>query len=453
MKLEMTITASEKKFEEYSRDRVLEKYKTKMDEIYKKLMKIAKSKDTLALLKFQSQLERSRYQLVTAEWAKKVGFREKIGIVLKIPGLQKYQIKEERIVMYVFLAYSKGFEFRDIVDSDHPGDLERVIFLKYPYSKRLQRYYYLNTAGHGFPVLRKKELGIFPSFEDALETCELYLKPGDHAAGVIKKEELNILDTIKGKLFARLNASRFFSLTYISILKLFEKIRGKLLKIRKRELESSETHTFWLLEPEELKENLGIDLESYINLILQLDGIIDTKIKEMGRTRIKLKLFWRRIRNKLTRHAQKSERDKINRLLELRKILWQTPIIQQPKMFYHFRRDPYNQTIFDRKDIETMEKLEFYLNSILLKITDLKMESIENPSEFLRSKNIYKYDNLSDWGKIAFPIALKELFEKPLYDWAYPEKAEFSDKVKRIIFSITDTFYRRVQSWRIARRY
>jgi len=442
--MKVAITERELKYEEKSRDTVVEKYETTYDDMYKQLEKLVEERDTLSLFKFiQSDLERQKYLIMTHEWAKEKGLSEMIGFLLKLPGLKI----EERYVMYIFLAFSKGLTVRGVADADHPGDLERVIFQVYPAAGNLKDYYFLNTAAHGFPVLMKDDLGKHKTLEDAVKGCEVFLQPGDHAMGLLKPEELTTRVHFEKVYTKIVSSSTFIRLFVDGLARFFRRLTGILRP--HSPFDTKRYYEFYFLSSEELKD-LEIDLDTYMDQIFDLDRKLQEKIKEIGKFKYKLKKNYYFFRNWI---AKKFNRTKMwNELLQLNKfedILWRTPIFLQDNEFSEYRKEELTQVILS-EEIKMMEQLEFYISKMEVRVDLLKKMSFEEQDKYFQLDAIKKFGDLSVWAKIAVPSAIDTLFSKTLWDWAYPEKSPLGKKVFRVFSSPASFFfYRFIQKYLI----
>lgn len=443
--MKVAITERELKYEEKSRDTVVEKYETTYDELYQKLENIIAERDTLELFKFiQSDLERQKYLIMTHEWAKEKGLSEMIGFLLKLPGLKI----EERYVMYTFLAFSKGLSVQGVVDADHPGDLERVIFQVYPAAGNLKNYYFLNTAAHGFPVLMKDDLGKHKKLEDAVKGCEVFLQPGDHAMGLLKPSELTTRVHFE-KVYTKIVSSSTFVRLFVDGLARFSRRLTGILRPHSP-FDAKRYYEFYFLESDELK-GLEIDLDIYMNQIFDLDRRLQEKIKERGKFKYKLKKNYYFFRNWI---AKKFNRTATwNELLQLNKfedILWRTPIFLQDNELSEFRKEELTQAIFSEEDIQMMEQLELYISKMEVRVDLLKKMSFEEQDKYFGLDAIKKFADLSVWAKIAVPSAIDTLFHKTLWDWAYPEKSPLGKKLFRFFSSPASFFfYRFIQRYMI----
>ncbi len=435
--MKVAITERELRYEEKSRDTVVEKYETTYDDMYKQLEKLVEERDTLSLFKFiQSDLERQKYLIMTHEWAKAKGLSEMIGFLLKLPGLKV----EERYVMYTFLAFSKGISIQGVVDADHPGDLERVIFQVFPAAGGLKDYYFLNTAAHGFPVLMKDDLGKHKTLKDAVKGCEVFLQPGDHAMGLLKPEELTTRVHFE-KVYSKIvNSSTFIHLFVDGLARFFRRLTGILRP--HSPFDAKRYYEFYFLESDELK-GLDIDLDRYMNQIFDLDRRLKERIKEIGNFKYKLKKNYYFFRNWI---AKKFKRTTVwNKYLQLNKfesILWRTPIFLQDNELSEYRKEELTQVVFTDDDyIQTIEQLELYIARIERRIDLLKKMSFENQDKYFNLDAINKFADLSVWAKIAVPSAIDTLFNKTLWDWAYPEKAPLGQKIFRVFASPASFFF------------
>jgi hypothetical protein len=443
--MKVAITERELKYEEKSRDTVVEKYETTYDDIYKELEKLVEERDTLSLFKFiQSDLERQKYLIMTHEWAKAKGLSEMIGFLLKLPGFKI----EERYVMYTFLAFSKGLSVKGVVDADHPGDLERIIFQVCPAKGNLKEFYYLNTSAHGFPVILKDGLGKHTTLEAALKECEVFLQPGDHAMGLLKPEELTSRAHIEKVYTKIVNLSTFVRMFADGLAKFFRRVTG-ILKSHSP-FDAKHYYEFYFLESDELKD-LDIDLDTYMNQVFDLDKRIREKIKERGKFEHKLKKNYYLFRNWI---AQKFKRTTTwNVLLQLNKledILWRTPIFLQDDELSAYRKEELTHAIFSDDDIQAMEQLELYVSRMERRVDHLKKMSFEEQEKYFGLDAIKKFAELSVWAKIAVPSAIDTLFNKTLWDWAYPEKSPFGKKIFRVFAAPASfLFYKLIQRYLI----
>jgi hypothetical protein len=443
--MKVAITEKELKYEEKSRDAVVEKYETTYDDIYKELEKLVEERDTLSLFKFiQSDLERQKYLIMTHEWAKAKGLSEMIGFLLRLPGFKI----EERYVMYTFLAFSKGLSVKGVVDADHPGDLERVIFKVYPAAGDLKEYYFFNTAAHGFPTLMKDELGKHKTIEDAVKGCEVFLQPGDHAMGLLKPEELTSRAHIERVYTKIVSSSTFVRMFVDGLAGFFRRVTG-ILKSHSP-FDAKHYYEFYFLESDELKD-LDIDLDTYMNQIFDLDERIRENITERGNFKYKLKKNYYLFRNWM---AQKFKRTTTwNELLQLNKledILWRTPIFLQDNELSAYRKEELTRAIFSDDDIQAMEQLELYVSRMERRVDRLKKMSFEEQEKYFGLDAIKKFAELSVWAKIAVPSAIDTLFNKTLWDWAYPEKSPFGKKIFRVFAAPASfLFYKLIQRYLI----
>jgi len=445
--MKVSITEKERRYEEKSRDTVLEKYETTTDEIYQKLGKIVDERDTLSLFKFiQSDLERQKYQIFTAEWAKEKGLSEKIGFLLRLPGLTN----EERYVMYTFLAFSKGLSVEGIVDADHPGDLERVIFKVYPIRGNLKEFYYLNTAAHGYPALMKDSLGKHRTLEEAVRNCEIFLQPGDHAMGLLKPDELRTRVYAEKVYKKILNSSTFVHMYINGLFRVFRRFTR--FQTESTPFDAKQYYEFFFLESDELK-NFDIDTDQYMELIFDLERRLQEKRKEREKFRLKKNYYL--LRNWL---AQKLKFGSIKwddylQLDKFERILWKTPIFEQDNALSEYRKEELTQQIFSEDDFQVMENLEYHISKMQVRVEQLKRQSFTDQEKYFTSKAIQRFENLSIWGKLAIPSAITELFYKTLWDWAYPEKMPLGKKIFRLFASPSGMAYRLIQKYMISRSF
>lgn len=398
-------------YEERSREYVLKKNMNVLSDLFDKLDEYVKKRDALGLLRMvSSDIEKRSFYLLASEWAKdRKSVLERIGFILKLPGLIE---NEERYSMYVMLSYSKGFTVAP-GKAHHPGDLERVIIFSYPSNENKRLYYYLNTAAHGYPSLIPAKLGEGVSLNDTLKEYCFHLKPGDHALILMKKERIFMFKQIwarLGKLLEKLGLKKFLSLL-LSVIRGTSYYLGFTFE--------QEIQKFYLIEHDEIKEKLKIDLDGFLNAIISLDR----KIKESKK----------KVRDE---RAQKA----LNKLL---KILWQTPICDISYKVDAFLNEYGNA--LDDSIIEEIRRLQLFLDATIKKVHDLKRESLLEPESYLEKHGIKMLSNLSIMAKAAIPLGLEALLSKPLYDWGYPEKSPLKDKIGRILFSFSDILYRSFQ--------
>jgi hypothetical protein len=200
-------------------------------------------------------------------------------------------------------------------------------------------------------------------------------------------------------------------------------------------------YEFYFLESDELKA-LDIDLDRYMNQIFDLDQRLQEKIKGIGNFKYKLKKNYYFFRNWL---AKKFNRTIVwNELLQLNRfedILWRTPIFLQDNELSGYRKADLTQVFFSDEDIQTMEQLELYIAKMERRIDLLKKMSFEEQEKYFDLDAIQKFANLSVWAKIAVPSAIDTLFNKTLWDWAYPEKSPFGKKIFRLFASPASFFF------------
>lgn len=411
MKVRVYMPKKHEVYEEKSRDYVTKKISKSINTILESFDSLVKKKDITGIFKyFAKEIEKKAYYLLSSDWMKQdKSLVEKIGFTFKLPGLKE---GEERYAIYILMAYSKGFVIAPS-SAHHPGDLERVIILTYPYRRGKRTYYYLNTAAHGSPVLFKEHLGVYDSLEKALECCSFYFKPGDHAVGLIKNKELKTYETLKNRVSSFLDKSRIF--------KNLSQITKNIFKKVGTEKETREPYTFYLISPDEIKENLDIDFEGYLERVIYLDSKLP------------------KLRKKSTDSTQRSI------ISKLEKILWRTPIINVDDELKSLYKIASSKKLLDSEVLQKMRELQLYSNEIEKKINDLRKESFYDLEEYLRNKSIQKFSEISISGKLTIPVGLEMLLQKPLNNWAYPEKNSSIGKIERVFFSISDIFYRTFQ--------
>ena len=84
------------------------------------------------------------------------------------------------------------------------------------------------------------------------------------------------------------------------------------------------------------------------------------------------------------------------------------------------------------------------------RVDHLKKMSFEEQEKYFGLNAIKKFADLSVWAKIAVPSAIDTLFNKTLWDWAYPEKSPFGKKIFRIFASPASFFfYKLIQKFMI----
>ncbi len=372
---------------------------------------LVKKRDIKGIFKyFTKEVDKKAYYLLSTEWMKQEkSLVEKIGFTLRLPGLKE---REERYTIYILMAYSKGFVIAPS-SAHHPGDLERVIILTYPSGKGKRAYYYLNTAAHGYPVLFKELLGVHDSLEKALENCSFYFKPGDHAVGLMKNKELKTYENLKNRVSSLLSKS--------TMMKNLSQATKSLFKKAGTEKETREPYTFYLISPEEIKENLDIDFEGYLERVLYIDSILPE------------------LRRKSTDSKQRSI------ISKLEKILWRTPIVNVDDEIKSLYKKVAATKLFNSEALQKMREIQLYANEIEKKVQDLRKESFYDAEGYLDDKSIKKFSELSLIGKLTIPLGLEMLLKKSLYDWGYPEKDTSFGKVERVFFSVSDIFYRAFQ--------
>ena len=296
---------------------------------------------------------------------------------------------------------------------DSPGDLERIIILSYPSQKGKRAYYSFNTAAHGYPAMFKDYLGVYDSLEKALENYSFYFKPGDHAVGLIRNKELKAYNELKRNIYSFLSKSKILTNLYQTAKEFFKKAGA--------EEETREPYMFYLIKPQEFKDNLDIDFEGYLERVVYLDSIL-TKLK------------------------RKSKDSKQKSLIsKLEKILWRTPIEKVPDEIKSLYKKCESTKLFDSEMLQKMREIQLYVNEILKKVSDLRRDSFYDPEEYLQRKGIQKFSELSLSCKLEIPLGLEMLLRKPLYDWGYPEKSSPISKAGRAFFSVADVFYRAFQ--------
>jgi hypothetical protein len=399
------------KYEEKSRDFVAKRASKSVDSIFENFESLVKSRDIKGIFKyFFKEIDKKAYYLLSDEWIKEdTCLFEKIGFAFKLPGLRK---DEERYVIYILMAYSKGFVIAPS-SAHHPGDLERVIIFTYPYQRDRREYYYLNTAAHGYPSLFKEYLGIHDSLEKALQKCSFYFKPGDHAVELKKYKEKRKSDEKKEGTSPFLDKSGILGKLSQATKNFFKKIGA--------EEENRESHTFYLITPLEFRENLDIDFEGYLKLVVHLDS----KLQQLKRSIISSK-----------------QRSIIS---NIEKILWRTPIVNVPDEIKTLYKKVAATDLFDSEIYKEMREIQLYVNEILKKVSDLRKESFYDTEGYLEKKSIQKFSELSPTAKLTIPLGLEMLLKKPLHDWGYPEKNSYVGKLERIFFTLGDAFYRAFQ--------
>ncbi len=397
-------------YEDRSRQYVLKRSLKVISAVFERLDEYVKKRDTLGILKMLSdEFERKSFYLVASEWAKEEeSVFEKIGFTMKLPGLRE---GEERYVIYVLMAYSKGFTVAPDM-AHHPGDLERVIIFSYP-SDGKRAYYYLNTAAHGFPSLFLGSLGVKGSLREALKGYCFYFKPGDHALGLMKKERTMIFRMFWDRLNMLLEKIGFKRILDVILDMLIGASAAVGFTLEQ------EMHKFYLLEHEEIRDKLGVNLDGFLNAVVELDR----KIEEMKRGGVDSGL--RRVLNKIS------------------DFLWRTPIKEISNEMESILRE--FSSVLDDEIVRGVREIQLYLDSSLKRVQDLKRESVMNPEKYLESRGIRELSNLSLMAKVTIPLGLEMLLGKPLYDWGYPEKAPLKDKIGRVLFTFSDIAYRLFQ--------
>ncbi len=411
MKVKVYMSRKDEIYEKKSLEYVSKKFSKSVESILEKMESLAKSRDIKGIFQyFSKEIDRKAYYLLSQEWMKQEeALVEKIGFVFKLPGLKK---DEERYTIYVLMAYSKGFVIAPS-SVHHPGDLERIIILSYPSQKGKRAYYSFNTAAHGYPALFKYYLGVYDSLEKALENYSFYFKPGDHAVGLIKNKELKAYSELKRTVYSFLSKSKTLTNLYQTAKNFFRKLGA--------EEETREPYTFYLIKPQEFKDNLDIDFEGYLERVVYLDSIL-TKLK------------------------RKSKDSKQKSLIsKLEKILWRTPIEKVPDEIKSLYKKCESTKLFDSQVLQKMREIQLYVNEILKKVSDLRRDSFYDPEEYLQRKGVQKFSELSLGCKLEIPLGLEMLLRKPLYDWGYPEKSSLISKAGRAFFSVADVFYRAFQ--------
>lgn len=410
MKVQVYMPKKIVKYEEKSRDFVAKKVSKSVESIFENVESLAKKRDIKGIFKyFFKEVDKKAYYLLSDEWIKENAcVIERIGFAFKLPGLKK---DEERYVIYILMAYSKGFIIAPS-SAHHPGDLERVIILTYPSQGNKREYYYLNTAAHGYPSLFKKYLGIHDSLEKALKNCSFYFKPGDHAVELIKNKELK---------YKEKKEEAPSSLEKPGILRRLSQATKNFFKKMGAEVEISEPYTFYLITPMEFSENLDIDFEGYLKLVVHLDSRLqDLKKKIRG----------------------SKQRGIISRI---EKILWRTSIANVPDEIKALSKRIASTDLFDSEIYKEMREIQLYVNETLKKVSDLRKESFYDTEGYLEKKGIQKFSELSLSAKLTIPLGLEMLLRKPLHDWGYPEKNSYVGKVERVFFSLGDAVYRAFQ--------
>ncbi len=398
-------------YEKKSRDFVAKRVSKSISSILENVDSLVKKRDIKGILEyFTKEIDKKAYYLLSHDWMEQdTSLTEKIGFTFRLPGLKK---GEERYTIYILMAYSKGLIIAPS-SAHHPGDLERVIILTYPAKKGKRTYYYLNTAAHGYPVLFKEYLGVYDSLEEALKNCSFYFKPGDHAVGLVKDKELKTYEELKKKVFSLLGKYKIIRNLY-QVAKNFFKKMGT-------EKETRELYTFYLILPEEFKENLDIDFDGYLERVVYLDSLLPD----------------------LRRRSTNSKQRRI--LSRLEKILWRTPIAEVPDEIGSLYKKAASEKLFSPDFLQKMREIQLYVNEILKRVSDLRKESFYDAEGYLEKKSIQKFSELSVSGKLTIPVGLEMLLKKPLYDWGYPEKDSTIGKVERVFFSVSDVFYRAFQ--------
>ncbi len=411
MKVKVYMPRKHEIYEEKSRDFVTKKVSKSINSIIESVDSLVKRKDIKGIFKyFTKEIDKKAYYLLSSDWMKHdKSLVEKIGFTFKLPGLKE---GEERYTIYVLMSYSKGLVIAPS-SAHHPGDLERVIILTYPYRRGKRTYYYLNTAAHGYPVIFKEYLGVYDSLEKALENCSFYFKPGDHAVGLIKNKELRTYESLKNQVSSLLGKSR--------ILRNLSQITKSIFKKVGTERETRESYTFYLISPKEFQENLDLDFDGYLERVIYLDSIIP----------------------ELRRNSSDSEQRRI--IPKLEKILWRTPIINVDDEIKSLYKIAASKKLFDSGILQKMREIQLYANEIEKKILDLRKESFYDAEGYLENKSIKKFSELSVSGKLTIPLGLEMLLNKPLHDWGYPEKNSSIGKIERVFFSISDIIYRAFQ--------
>lgn len=411
MKVNVYMSKKVEKYEEKSRDFVAKKSSKSVNSIFENFESLVKRRDIKGIFKyFFKEIDKKAYYLLSDEWMKEnTSLVEKIGFAFKLPGLG---MNEERYTIYILMPYSKGFVIAPS-SAHHPGDLERVIIFTYPALGDKRKYYYLNTAAHGYPSLFKDYLGIYDSLEKALQKCSFYFKPGDHAVGLMKYKETRKYEEKKEHTSSFLEKPGILGKLSQAAKKFFKKVGV--------EEEIQESHTFYLITPLEFKENLDIDFEGYLKLVVHLDS----RLQELKRKSIGSK-----------------QRGVIS---NIEKVLWRTPIINVPDEIKAIYKKLALTDLFDSGTHKEMREIQLYVNEILKKVSDLRKESFYDTEGYLENKSIQKFSELSPSAKLTIPLGLEMLLKKPLHDWGYPEKNTYVGKLERIFFTLGDAFYRAFQ--------
>ncbi|MBS7246793.1 MAG: hypothetical protein QXW47_00125 [Candidatus Jordarchaeales archaeon] len=398
-------------YEERSREYVLKKSMQVISELFDKLDEYARKRDAFGLLKMvSSDIEKRSFYLLASEWAKdRKSVLERIGFILNLPGLVE---REERYSIYVMLSYSKGFTVAS-GKAHHPGDLERVIIFSYPATENRRTYYCFNTAAHGYPSIFPVKLGEKTSLSDALKEYCFHFKPGDHALILVRKDKILRFKEIREKLvkiLGKLGLKKF--LTFI--LNVIRETSSYLGFTLEREIQK-----FYLIDYDEIKGKLKVDLDGFLNSVIYLDR----KISEL---------------------KKETSDDEVKRALgKLSKIIWQAPI----SAISHETDGLLNKygNILGSDVTEEIKKMQLYLDSAIKRVHDLKRESLLEPESYLEKHGIKMLSDLSFMAKATIPLGLEALLNKPLYDWGYPEKAPLKDKIGRILFAASDVPYRYFQ--------
>ncbi|TFF83724.1 hypothetical protein EU524_02020, partial [Candidatus Thorarchaeota archaeon] len=152
--------------------------------------------------------DRWEFDQATGAWLGEGDPLDAVGVMLRMPG---FSDTRERYVLYVFMAYSKGFTSQ----FDHLGDKERIIIERDTKAGEISCW---STSGHGSMDMYPIDLSSFKSVEKALASCYLVAQPGDHALRI----ECPVDEGFLGGLFSRLwkiaSGASEFSLKSIDIL-------------------------------------------------------------------------------------------------------------------------------------------------------------------------------------------------------------------------------------------
>lgn len=312
-----------------------------------------------------------------------------VGVMLRMPGLSK---RKERYVLYIFMAYSKGFTSQ----FDHLGDKERIIIERNTETGEIACW---STSGHGSIDMYPIDLSSFNSVEKALSVCYLVAQPGDHALRIDCPTNEGVLNSILSRLWRIASGTSEFSLKSIDIL-------------------------------------TANDLE----------GILDFRFHRYASAVIELEHAWRELSlgpaskakeavvDKIPDHIEARNRTTLRRIEGLLHVLWfRPPATQVPaarRMYDEMESEP-TPTAVQQKLVPYLGELVYSLIDLLEKAKYLKWKSVIDRKSFSES-DLFKGLDLSMLARQAFATALEDILrEHTLAYIGYPERATMKYKILR----------------------